>query len=94
MAPTEESKADKRADLAKEVKMTVHLKNPLDGVCEIADEFGFPRPADIGAFMATGLTTAQADAVRERHHFNMLTPPPSSPCRPSSASCRPPRSRS
>jgi sodium/potassium-transporting ATPase subunit alpha len=79
MAPTDEEKEAKRAALAKEVKMTVHMKAPHDGVMELADEFGFPRPSDIGWYMNNGLTTAQADAVRERHHDNALTPPPTTP---------------
>ena len=59
--PTTQSKDEKRADLVKEVKMTVHLKTPFDGVCELANQYNFPQPRDIESFMASGLSTEQAD---------------------------------
>ena len=68
-----------RDELVQEVKMTVHLKDPLEGISEVADAFGFKRPASIQAFMASGLTSAEAEGVLSKHHYNELTPPPSQP---------------
>ena len=64
MAPANKKKDEKdakREDLAKEVKMTVHIKEPLEGIFEIADQFGFPRPRDLQSYLENGLTTEQAD---------------------------------
>jgi hypothetical protein len=46
----------------KEVKITCHKVEPLQGIHEIFDHFALPnRPQDIVHYMNTGLTTAQAD---------------------------------
>mmetsp|Transcript_11153 Transcript_11153/g.14436 ORF Transcript_11153/g.14436 Transcript_11153/m.14436 type:complete len:1144 (-) Transcript_11153:259-3690(-) len=71
--------AKKKEELVKEVKMTVHIKSPYEGILDVAREFGFTPPRSIEEYMDNGLTTADADAVRGRHHFNELTPPPSTP---------------
>jgi sodium/potassium-transporting ATPase subunit alpha len=71
--------AKKKEDLVKEVKMTVHLKDPLSGAKDLAREFGFTEPQDIDHYLTNGLSNAEADAVRSRHHFNELTPPPTTP---------------
>jgi len=46
----------------KEVKITCHKVEPLEGILEIFDHFALPnRPTDIVQYMDNGLTTAQAD---------------------------------
>lgn len=50
----------KREELTKEVKMTVHMLEPLEGICELADEFHFPKPRSIDEFLNSGLSTESA----------------------------------
>jgi len=50
----------KREELTKEVKITVHMVDPLVGICELADEFHFPRPSSIEEFLNNGLSTDTA----------------------------------
>ena len=59
--------------------MTVHLKEPLAGVQDLAKEFGFKVPSSIEEYLDSGLSNIEVDGVRERHHFNELTPPPTTP---------------
>jgi hypothetical protein len=53
--------AKKKEDLVKEVKMTVHLKDPLSGAKDLAREFGFTEPQDIDHYLTNGLSNAEAD---------------------------------
>lgn len=59
--------------------MTVHLKDPISGAQDLAREFGFREPQSIEEYLQKGLTTEEADAIRARHHYNELTPPPTTP---------------
>jgi len=78
-AKSKEEMQKKKADLTKEVKMTVHLKDPYAGCQEIAEQFGIKAPASIEEFLEKGLSTADAETIRSKHHFNELTPPPTTP---------------
>jgi hypothetical protein len=53
--------AKKKEDLVKEVKMTVHLKDPLSGAKDLAREFGFTEPEDMDHYLTHGLSNAEAD---------------------------------
>mmetsp|Transcript_53656 Transcript_53656/g.122398 ORF Transcript_53656/g.122398 Transcript_53656/m.122398 type:complete len:1193 (+) Transcript_53656:132-3710(+) len=71
-----------REELTQEVKIDVHDMPPLEGIMSIraAMQNTFAAPASIEEFMLKGLTTDEADAVRDVvGHENMLTPPPTTP---------------
>ena len=54
----------KREELTKEVKITAHMLDPLAGICELADEFHFPKPNSIEEYLNRGHSTESA-LVRE-----------------------------
>lgn len=63
--------AKKKEELVKEVKMTVHLKEPLEGIQDIAREFGFSPPESIEQFLKKGLTNVEVD-VSFQHFFVLV----------------------
>jgi hypothetical protein len=60
MSSATEDAEKKREELTKEVKITVHMVDPLDGICELADEFHFPKPNSIEEYLNVGLSTDAA----------------------------------
>jgi len=64
-------------DRFKEVKITCHIKEPLEGILETFDQFNLTgRPESANEYLEKGLTTEQAQSILSQHHENCLTPPP------------------
>ena len=59
--------------------MTAHVKDPLAGYMDLADQFNFKRPSSVEEFLQNGLSSTEVEAIRGAHHYNELTPPPSMP---------------
>lgn len=71
--------AKKKEELVKEVKMTVHLKEPLEGIKDLAREFGFQEPNSIDEYLERGLTNAEADVSSFSLLSKQIIPPSSFP---------------